>query len=292
VVSAAGCLRVNPGDRLIFAHSNDMVMNGGLPAVDVVFPAGKPGLSNSGGVLVLSVSGQLVDQITWASAKAGRSLALDPDATDAGQNDLAASFCDAALADVYGAGDKGTPGAANPQCPLVVPPGMCDDGGNVRAIVSPMAGQLEITELMPNPALVADASGEWFEVHATANVDLNGLQIGKAFPTVDGTVSSPTCLEVPAGGYAILARNLDPMVNGMLPAAIAPFSVSLPQTGPGLFVAVGGTLLDTVAYAASTSGTSIIVDADGTVCNAPAGTAAYNGTDIGTPAADNGAQCP
>jgi hypothetical protein len=301
-VSSTDCIRVNTGDYLVFAHSTDMTMNGGLPKVDAVFPAGKPGLSNSGGALVLSVSGTLVDQVTYTGSKPGRSVSLDPGHVDATQNDDAANFCDSATTDTYGVGDHGTPGMANTACPVVVPPGMCIDAGTmmVRAIVPPAAGQVVITEFMANPAAVADSAGEWFELFATADVDLNGLEIGKTPPTVDGTLSSTSCLHVAAGGYALLAKNGDTAMNGGLPAptAILPGGVSLVNSASGIFVAVGGTTLDAISYTTTGNGASTQLDPDmldptanDTVTNWCPGTQAYGAGDKGTPGAAN-LQCP
>jgi hypothetical protein len=288
-IAPLGCVKLKAGDRLLFAHGVDAAQNGGLPAVDAVFTTG---LTNSGGTLVLAVGATLVDQIGWGSAKAGKSIALDPDHESAGENDVATNFCDGQL--VYGAGDKGTPRAVNEQCPLVVPAGMCDDGGVVRPIVSPTAGQIEITELLPDPTVVGDAVGEWIELGVSADVDLNGLAMGRTPPTVDGTITAVACLEATAGSRVVLARLKDPSQNGMVPNVLAPFptGLSLTNGSSGLFVAIAGTVLDAMTYGAVSPGRSIIVDAINKVCVAPAGTPAYNGTDVGTPGAPNGADCP
>ena len=57
-------------------------------------------------------------------------------------------------------------------------------------------------------------------------------------------------------------------------------------------IGIDGTALDTKTYPTATSGVSIQIDTDGTQCNAPTGTTAYNGTDIGTPKAAHTAECP
>ncbi|HST59481.1 MAG TPA: lamin tail domain-containing protein, partial [Longimicrobium sp.] len=72
---------------------------------------------------------------------------------------------------------------------------------------------LVINEIMPNPAGVADELGEWFEVHntGTAPIDLQNYRIGSNNDAVHVINQS---VVVPAGGYAVLARNGDAAVNG------------------------------------------------------------------------------
>lgn len=310
ILASASCLRAEAGTRLLFAHVADSAMNGGLPPVDHRFDS--PGLSNSGGTLVLSFGGALIDQITWTSARAGRSIALDPDLTDAGLNDDPASFCAARDGDTYGDGDRGTPGAENPQCPVIAPEGMCDDGGALRPIVAPAPGQLVLTELMANPdapldggMTVSDGNGEWFELHATADVDLNGLEIGKTFPTVSGTITSPTCLRAAAGTHVVLAQTVPPETNGGIVGVLAAFptGVSLANTASGLFVASAGVLVDELTYATADVRTGVAwqLDADfltaadndvaANLCPATTPIGALADPDLGTPGAAN-IQCP
>ena len=303
ILGSASCLRAEAGTFLVFAHSADSTTNGMLPAVDHLFPSNKPGMSNSGGSLVLAVGGTLVDQVTWTSSRPGRSIALDPDATDPGLNDDPGVFCAARDGDTFGAGDRGTPGAENPQCPVIAPEGMCDDEGTLRPIVPPTPGQIVITEIMANPEAASDANGEWFEVLATADVDLNGLEIGRTFPTATGTVTSPTCLHVAAGGYAVLAQTVPAATNGGIEGVLAPFptGVDLANSGPGLYVGVGGVLLDAWAYTASMAGKSSQLDPDtlttdgndsaANLCPGTSPIGLADPPDLGTPGAAN-VQCP
>ena len=69
--------------------------------------------------------------------------------------------------------------------------------------------RIVITEIMANPALIADeADGEWFEVYnaGAAPVDLNGwtIQIGGNAIVVD----SPTPISIGPGGFFVFAANL------------------------------------------------------------------------------------
>jgi len=78
-------------------------------------------------------------------------------------------------------------------------------------------GDLVVNEIMQNPAAVADSDGEWFEVYNATEltVNLNGLVFTEdAFGNIF-TVGSDVLID--AGGYALLARNADPLVNGGLP---------------------------------------------------------------------------
>jgi beta-lactamase superfamily II metal-dependent hydrolase len=78
-------------------------------------------------------------------------------------------------------------------------------GGTTHAVT--------INEVMADPEAVGDAAGEWFELHnrGTAAVDIQGWTIhsgGDAPRTVNASVV------IPGGGYAVLARHADPLVNG------------------------------------------------------------------------------
>ena len=66
---------------------------------------------------------------------------------------------------------------------------------------------------MPNPAGVDDTLGEWFEVYnaGTAPIDLQNYVIAS---NNDAVHVINTSVVVPAGGYAVLARNGDPTMNG------------------------------------------------------------------------------
>src|SRR5262249_26281145 len=101
------------GTYLVFANNGDMGTNGGLPKVDVAY-SGTFGLTNSGATFALSIDGTLLDAATYGPATAGTSCAPDPTTTDTTSTDTAGNFCKAMT--TYGAGDKGTPGAANPPC--------------------------------------------------------------------------------------------------------------------------------------------------------------------------------
>jgi len=87
-------------------------------------------------------------------------------------------------------------------------PGDDDDS----AAQSWFEGDFVITEILSDPNGV-DADLEWFEVfNATAGaLDLNGFLISDN-GTDSHTIS--TSVVVPAGGYAVLGRSMDPVANG------------------------------------------------------------------------------
>ncbi|MGZ5112815.1 MAG: lamin tail domain-containing protein, partial [Usitatibacter sp.] len=214
-----------------------------------------------------------IDAVTYpADATGGASWSLDPAHTDATQNDDKANWCRATTA--YGTGGKGTPGADNDSCNVVVP-GMCTDSGtgSMRAVVAPAAGDIVINEAMPDPAKVTDAAGEWFELKINRAVDLNGLQLGKDAASAT-ELKSAQCLAVTAGSYALFAHSTDAATNGGLPAlpASQTFTFGMSNAPGSLYVGYGGAQLDTMSWTTSTQGKSIQRDpADATkVCSAAA----------------------
>lgn len=259
-VASATCLRVPAGSYVVLARSADPLLNGGLPAPLAVFDMG---LTNSASSLFIGAGDQVIDVVAWSTSWDGAATSLDPGKSTATDNDDPLAWCRATTA--WGAvTDLGTPGAANPGCPVVVPEGQClDEGtGTARLVVPPAAGQAVITELMADPAAVGDTAGEWFEVLVTADVDLNGLQLGKTPPTIDHTVTSTACLRVTAGTHVVLARNGDSEVNGGLPVVHYATGMSLTNTASGLFVGYAGAVLDAVTYPTTTSGKSLSLDPD------------------------------
>jgi hypothetical protein len=232
----------------------------------------------------------------WSRATTGASLQVDPDYATLAGNDLEANWCDGSTP--YGVGELGTPGGANMQCPVVVPPGECLDetSGNPRPIVEPTAGQIAITEWLADSVLAGDGSGEWFEIQASAAFDLNGLQIGDHNSPLTTAVTTITCLPIAAGAYAVFAERTDPAMNGMVMNVTAAFPSGIDLVNSGtrmVSVGVGGTALDTKTWTTQSAGVSIQIDGDGTQCNAPATTPSYNGgSDIGTPGAVHTVECP
>ena len=187
---------------------------------------------------------------------------------------------------------------------------MCDDGGTLRAIVKPAAGQLVITEFMrePGPRTTATPRGVVRDhEHRHAAFDLNGLGLDRA-----GDVALPMssagakCISLAAGAFALFARGADPASNGGLAAVDATFGLSMVDTAGNVQVVdpascgttapyTCSTVYDAVTWSSSTKGASkqVIPGMYTTTANDAAasfcpGVATY-GTDgnLGTPGTQN-----
>jgi hypothetical protein len=290
-VSSLECITVTSGSYLLFARDSSPVLNGGLPTVDRVFDFA---IANTAGTLRLGYGGQLLDAVVWTGSHTGASTALDPELTDITMNDNEDHWC--AGEAVYGDGDLGSPGAANPSCD-VAPEGKCYDNDVLRDVVKPQAGDLVITEFMPNPhagGSVADDVGEWFELYAGVDVDLNGLEIGKEPGTVLFELKARNCLRVTAGSHALLARSADPGINGGMDNVTAEFDLGLTNGESSLFVGIDGVVLDAITWMSSTQGAATSLDpgsrnptANDDPLNWCPATAPYGAGDLGTPGAAN-----
>jgi len=295
-VTNAACLPATAGSFVVLAASLDPVANGGLPRVDALLDMS---LSNTGaqGIFV-GYQGSVLDAITYTTSGTGASTALDPTKRNPTDNDQVDFWCRGT--DTYGAGDKGTPGAANPSCGIITP-GMCLEGGVERAKIPPAAGDLVLDEFMANPRAVGDTDGEWFELYVGRDVDLNGLQLGRTPGTVDMTLPEGECRRATAGSHLVFARQTDPAVNGGLPQVDAQITFSLVNTGGSLFVGLEGQVLDQITWASCGDGVATSLnpaarnptdnDQAGSWCPAIDDYGAGAPADKGTPGAANPA-CP
>jgi Lamin Tail Domain len=289
------CLRVTAGSFAVLAREAQPADNGGLPRVDAPLPISLVGGSAAQrGDVQLLLGTTLLDGVSWSRSASGRSHAVDPSFADPVANDDERGFCDGVAP--YGAGDRGSPGAANPACAVLPPPGSCTFAGGTRAIDPPAPGQLVITEVMANPAGV-DADQEWFEVHnrGADAMDLNDLGLDRGAGAVaPRPLRSAACLTVPAGGSAVLARSADPAKNGGLPAVVATFAFALGDAG-AVRVLRGAEVADEVAWSDAPSAAALqLAPAFATVSGNDdeshfcAATAPYgDGENRGTPGAGN-----
>ncbi|WP_163997727.1 lamin tail domain-containing protein [Pyxidicoccus caerfyrddinensis] len=335
-VEGRACVSLAAGAQVVLARREDAVLNGGLPppvatfgvdlrnsggvvmvrAGDVLVDAAVYGLAEEG--VATQVSAPLSDakrndsQEAWCRAtevygtrgnlgtpgranrvcSSGGSYGGVPDAgaPDGGRSDA-------------GVPDGGRPDAGAPDAGTVdagTPANGCIDRstGKARAPRVPDAGSLVLTELMADPSAVADATGEWVEVLALRDVDLNGVALSNE--SGSSTVLTATlCLSLKAGGRAVLARSEDAAVNGGLPAVLGTFSFNLANSAGNhlLRLSMDGRLLDAVTWtAAAVPGVSSQVDPSrsdatrndlaGSFCPAPAG-ARYGLGDRGTPGVEN-----
>ena len=165
------------------------------------------------------------------------------------------------------------------------------------ATPEPFTGSLVITEIMPNPSAVRDAAGEWFEIHnpdPARAVNLQGWLIRKESENghrISGEV------EIPPGGYLVLARNADSSANGDIAAGYQYQGINLTNDGDVIeLVEPTGQVVDRVEYGENLvfpgAATSLDADAVDAAANddasnwCRAATQMPNG-DFGTPGREN-----
>lgn len=274
------CVRVEAGTRIVLAASLDTQLNGELPRAD--HRLGWT-LANTGPrTIVVGWGDEVLDEVTYVDVAQGRASALDPNSSTPELNDDPAAFCPASRP--WADGDLGTPGAPNPPCPVPLDPGSCrTPTGEVRAVEPPGPGEVRITELMADPQAVPDSQGEWIEIRATGDVDLNGLVLSK--DGAERRLESSSCLRVEAGSLALLGRDAEPDHNGGLPPLTASFDLALDNFDGVLRLATDDTTLDEVRWERAPPGRSLLRAApesieDGGWCHA---TTVYGMGDRGTP---------
>jgi hypothetical protein len=270
-----------------------------LPAyIDYGYSADLGDLSNTtGGKLALKCGTQEIDSADYDMVKSGHSRQLTsqspPDYT---LNDDQVNWCEAKDTE-FETNNFGTPGTDSDCAPVIA--GLCSDAGVMREAIAPGVGDLVITEFMPRPTDVSATVGQWVEVRAMVDVDLNGVTIDRANDTAGGdTITSPNCVRLAAGEYAMLARSSDMAMNGGF-TTVGTFDFSInPTTNPDLQLTINGTVIDAVTWTAATSARSKSLDPDFLTASGnddPAafcdGEAIYGTADRGSPGMDN-AQCP
>ncbi|MFK7934574.1 MAG: lamin tail domain-containing protein, partial [Saprospiraceae bacterium] len=163
----------------------------------------------------------------------------------------------------------------------------------------PSAGDLVITEIMPNPDAVSDSNGEYFELYNATNapIDIMDLEIKDVSSGNSHTVA--TSVVIAANGYAVLAKSDDTPTNGGLTVDyVVGSTLSLGNTSmDGVIIECEGTIIDQVAYTSSfpySSGVSMELDpttlnamSNDDVNNWQAATETYGDGDNGTPGAAN-----
>ncbi len=275
-------------------------------------------LGNSGGLVGLRCGDVVVDEVRYAGpVRAGVSRIYDgrlvPDAVD---NDALERWCDSPPSDAgtpdAGGGSRRSPGAANPAC--ASSGGTPDAGvpleaggvascrsprtGLLRNVSHPSPGDLVITEFMVDPKLAEDATGEWVEVYALRDVDLNGVSLsdeGARGVPLDGE----PCRELRAGTHGVFARSDVPRDNGGLPSVVGTFAFGLSNSSGAhaLRLTLKDVLLDEVRWShAAIPGVSwqldaskkdtLLNDAAASFCSTPEGFR-YNSGDRGTPGMEN-----
>jgi hypothetical protein len=245
-------------------------------------------LSQTTGTVGLRCGTTVIDEVSYTrGAKSGRARMLGG-VPDALRNDDEAAWCDAPVTSRYSGNNAGTPGAPNPPCQAEVLAGTCVADDVTRALQPPKPGRLLITEVMPSPRATADATGEWFEVHALDDLDLNGLTVLTAGS--HSLLNAPQCLHLTAGDYAVVARSTDAFLDGDLPPPVATYGASLTGTNERLTLRLGDAGIDEVTLPSSSSGIAWQVersDGGARLCLATGPWRADGGGDWGSPGEPN-----
>lgn len=208
------------------------------------------------GTVALSCDGEVFDAFSWSGGGSNRSLQLAADVFPTPEtNDIPGAVCLATRQFVEGR--YGTPGTLNSPC--FEPERLCIDANdNYRAKREPIAGDLVITEVMPDPTAAFDEDGEWFELYARESVDLNDLFFQTA-STQSPPLASERCLPLLHGQRTIFARS---RFDARLPRVDFEFDFALVNSGVSLGVFHQATLLDSVALPAASPGRSFELDPD------------------------------
>jgi competence protein ComEC len=158
-----------------------------------------------------------------------------------------------------------------------------------------VAPRVTISEVMANPRALPDERGEWIELHNLDSrpVDLRGWMIRSRN---DRGITIDRSVVIPAGGFAVLARDGDRDANGGVSAAYA-YREGLTLGNSADWLALrspDGSTVDSVAWTSALAGASRALR-DDTAPHAdvlgPAwvtSTTPYGKGDLGTPGRSNG----
>src|SRR5580704_14411480 len=288
-------LVVAPGQYLTLGNS---AQNDVQEYVDYGYGDDLGSLYNTGGgMIALQCGDTMVDSAQYDDVVPGHSREFtDAQAPDATLNDDLANWCEDDETE-FANNAYGTPGTDNDCQPVVV--GACDDNGMMRQAQAPAIGDVVITEVMPKPDAVSATVGQWFEVEALNDVDLNGVGLDRANDSSPPEVlMSGDCIHMAANSFAVFARSSDSTANGGLDT-LATFSFSLdPATNPDVQLVYGNVVLDQVTWTSAPSGASLQLDPSKTdpasnddPSNFCPGTQIYDTiggiSDLGTPGAMN-----
>ena len=121
------------------------------------------------------------------------------------------------------------------------------DTAACTSFAQPAAGEVVITEIMPNPAVVGDSDGEWFEIYNPSG-DTSYQLMGCEFTggATEAVIPVDVDLVIPPGGYLTIARDSD-LDIGFTPDLEWTVSHSLGNSGDTLALECG-VVVDTVSY--------------------------------------------
>ncbi|MEM6290980.1 MAG: CotH kinase family protein [Myxococcota bacterium] len=230
---------LQPGAYAVLAQ--DAAMFEGLPAELATGAYGDGlALSNDADMLAIGLGASVLTSIAYDSEGAwpfesGASLMLTATEVGGDNHTVLASWCTAETSTtLFDDAVFATPGAANTTCVQDLAP-------------APSPGELVISEFM-SKVPGDDGGHEWIEIHNTADGArrLNGLtlRVGGDEHEID-----LVGLEVPAGGYALIAQ--DEAYAAEFGGAAAYYygnGVDLPNEGGTIELLSGETVIDAVAY--------------------------------------------
>jgi hypothetical protein len=131
----------------------------------------------------------------------------------------------------------------------------CDGTADETVAVSALAaGDLVITEILYDPAAVADADGEWFEIYNPGDdaIALSGLVVESARGTGTESFTVGADVVLPERGYVILGRSANAATNGGVSVDYAwgagTSALALSNSGDSLKLYYGSTVFDAVTY--------------------------------------------
>jgi hypothetical protein len=225
---------IPPNGYFVLAQLPGALENGGVVAHDLL-----PGLwlEDVDALALVAPDGRVVEEVTWGEdppVEAGRSL-------ERTSFDGAATWAVAWQPWPGSAGDWGSPGAAWQPLPTPTP----------TAIPPP----LQISELLADPAAVADESGEWVELFNPNpfSIDLAGWTLTNA----QQSVQRLEAITAPAQGYIVLGRSTERAANGGV-AVQALLQLQLANDGGSLTLrAASGALVDVATWGATLPGRSL-----------------------------------
>lgn len=130
-----------------------------------------------------------------------------------------------------------------------------DDGTDLSpwatawAHVVPYPGDLVITELMVDPAIVPDEDGEWIEIYNTspAAIPLDGFEITDGLADLH-VINTAGQAFIQPGGYFVLGANDSPGANGGLTVDYEYDDIDLTEGTDEVTISLHGVVTDTVAY--------------------------------------------
>lgn len=235
-ISIASSVIVASGDYALLSARINSTQNGGMSNVDYQYNRNSFRLNPADAIILSNSNGDTIDSVVYNTTSThpssnGKSLNLSSLSSD---NSSASNWCEGSS--TYGLGDSGTPGAANDSC-----------GG----LSDLSAGDLIITEIMPDPQRVADYRGEWFEIFNTTSgsVNLNGLEIVGSGADAGDVVDSDIYLG--PGEYAVLAARKSAFDNGGISNVAFQYNrndMKMYNNGDLVGIAFNGTTFDSVTY--------------------------------------------